>query len=68
MPTLVLSVPNISCDHCIMAIKRELGELSGVSQVEGDVEKKEVTVSYDTEETLAAIRSTLEEIGYPVAE
>jgi len=36
METMKLSVPNISCGHCVMTIKRELGEIKGVSKVEGD--------------------------------
>ncbi|MFO7598674.1 MAG: heavy-metal-associated domain-containing protein, partial [Candidatus Desulfacyla sp.] len=36
METTKLSIPNISCGHCVMAIKRELGELKGIAGVEGD--------------------------------
>jgi copper chaperone CopZ len=35
-----LSIPNISCGHCIMAIKNEPGEMEGVTKVEGDPQKK----------------------------
>ena len=62
------SVPNISCGHCVMAIQNELGEMDGVSKVEGDPAKKEVTVDWDTPATLEKIKSTLQEINYPAAE
>ena len=42
----VLSIPNISCDHCVMTIKREVGELEGVSSVEGDTEKKDSALKF----------------------
>ena len=60
-----LSIPNISCGHCVMSIQRELGEVEGISKVEGDPAAKEVTVEWDAPATLEEIRSTLKEINYP---
>lgn len=68
MASKTLKVPNISCEHCIRTIKREVGTLPGISAVEGDVETKEVTVVYDGERTLEKVIATLKEIGYPPAE
>jgi copper chaperone len=62
-----LLVPNISCGHCIMTIQRELGEIDGVKNVEGNPTTKEITVEWDTPATLESIKSTLKEINYPVA-
>ena len=67
MTTKTFNVPNISCDHCVMTIKRELGELAGVVSVEGDVDAKTVTVSWDAPATEDSIRSLLAEINYPAA-
>ena len=67
METKKLSVPNITCGHCVMTIQRELGEIEGVSNVEGDPTSKEVTVNYDAPATLERIQSTLREINYPAA-
>jgi len=47
METRKLSIPNISCGHCVMTIQRELGEINGVSKVEGDPTAKEITVEWD---------------------
>jgi copper chaperone len=66
--TKKLSVPNISCGHCVMAIKRELGEMKGVSKVEGDQRNKEITVTWDAPASLEKIRTTLREINYPAAD
>jgi copper chaperone len=68
METKKMSVPNISCGHCVMAIKRELGDIKGVSKVEGDSQRKEITVTWDAPASLEKIKSTLSAINYPVAE
>ena len=65
METKNFSIPNISCGHCVMAIKNELSEMEGVSKVEGDPGKKEVTVEWEKPATLAKIKETLQEINYP---
>ena len=61
-------VPNISCGHCVMAIKNELGDIKGVSKVEGNPNKKEITVEWDAPATLDKIKSALKEISYPAAD
>ena len=68
MASKVFSVPNISCDHCVMSIKRELSEMEGVFKVEGDAETKKITVEWDAPATLERLRSTLNEINYPAAD
>jgi copper ion binding protein len=68
METKTLSIPNITCGHCVMAIQRELGEIEGISKVEGDHDKKEIVVDWDAPATLEKIKSTLEEINYAAAD
>ena len=68
MEKKTLFIPNISCGHCVMAIKNELGEIKGVSTVDGNLDKKEVTVQWDTPATIEKIKETLKEINYPVAD
>jgi copper chaperone len=60
-----VNVPNISCGHCVNAIKNELSELPGVSSVEGDPAAKTITVSFQAPATLDNIKATLKEINYP---
>jgi copper chaperone len=67
MATKTFNVPNISCGHCVMTIKRELGELAGVTSVEGDVDAKTVTVAWDAPASEESIKSLLAEINYPAA-
>ncbi|MFC1891112.1 heavy-metal-associated domain-containing protein [Thermodesulfobacteriota bacterium] len=68
MENNTFSIPNISCGHCVMTIKNELSELDGVTKVEGDPEKKEITVDWDSPADLKKIKETLKEINYPAAE
>jgi copper chaperone CopZ len=67
MDKKTFSVPNISCGHCVMSIKRELSALQGVLKVEGNPQAKEITVEWDAPATLDKILSTLKEINYPAA-
>lgn len=60
-----LTIPNISCGHCVAAIKDELSELEGVGNVSGNPESKVMHVEWDAPATLAAIRDKLQEINYP---
>ncbi len=62
-----LHIPNISCGHCVMAIKNELNELEGVGTVEGDPENKSIAVEWEAPATLEIIRNTLNGINYPAS-
>jgi copper chaperone len=67
MDEITLSIPNISCHHCIMTIKRESGLVAGVEFVSGDVENKTATFRVAGDEALQALRAALAEAGYPAA-
>ena len=60
------NIPNISCGHCVMAVKNELNELAGIVNVEGDPQTKNVTVKYDEPANSDSIKAKLQEINYPV--
>lgn len=51
-----------------MTIQKELGEIEGISKVEGDPTTRKITVEWDTPATPAKIRATLKEINYPAAD
>jgi copper chaperone len=61
------SIPRISCGHCVMTIKNELLEMAGVRQVEGNPDKKTITVHWEAPATRQAILDLLGEINYPAA-
>ncbi|MBI4319973.1 MAG: heavy-metal-associated domain-containing protein [Chloroflexi bacterium] len=68
MEKATLKAPSISCGHCVMAIKRAVGQLEGVAGVEGDPTTKQVIVEYDPARvTLSRIEDTMATEGYPVA-
>jgi copper chaperone len=60
-----VSIPDISCGHCLANIKREAGEVNGVKSVEGDVESKQVTFTWDEPAQWEQIEAALKEAGYP---
>ena len=62
-----LSIPNISCGHCVMAIKNELQDMAGVKSVEGNPQAKTVDIEWDAPATMEKIKATLKEINYPAA-
>ena len=68
MDRITLKIPNISCGHCVMAIKNELSEMEGISRVEGDSGSREITVDWGSPASLDQIKSKLEEINYPSSE
>ena len=67
MAKKTFSIPNIYCGHCVSAIKSELGEMSGVTKVDGDPGAKSIDVEWDSPATEDQILDTLKEINYPAA-
>jgi copper chaperone len=64
---ITLSIPNISCNHCVMTVKRESGFVDGAEFVSGDVDGKTATFQVANDQALAALEAALAEAGYPVA-
>lgn len=65
MTTLTVNAPAISCAHCVHTIQNEIGELSGVQNVQANEQSKLVTVTYDQPASEQAIKDLMAEIGYP---
>ena len=59
-----LSIPTISCGHCIKSIERELGFVDGVEYISGDTDSKTVQVKYDNDAALDKAFAVLGEIGF----
>ena len=68
METTRFSISNISCGHCVKAIQNELGELAGVTSVEGDPGMKLIKVEWEAPATEEKLKATLKEINYPAAD
>lgn len=64
----VLSVPDVTCNHCVSAIEGAVGALDGVQSVKVDLERKDVTISYDAAVVApATILTAIQGEGYEVA-
>jgi copper chaperone len=64
---IVLSVPDISCEHCVNAIDGALKDVPGVEAVSTDIPTKKVHLRYDPNQvTLAKVEDILDDIGYTV--
>jgi copper chaperone len=64
----VLSVPEVSCEHCVKTINGALGQLSGVEAVSTDIPSKTVHLRYDPSQvSMDTIKATLDDAGYTVA-
>jgi copper chaperone CopZ len=69
MTSKTVTVPNISCGHCVATIEREVSALAGVSAVSGEPATRKVTISWDPETTdWVVIQDLMEEIEYPPTE
>ncbi len=62
-----LKVPSIVCGGCAGGIKKALGSVQGVRQVEVDINSKTVTVKHDQGLPREEIIKVLDGAGFPAA-
>lgn len=62
-----VTAPEIVCGGCASSIKKALGNVEGVSEVEVDVATKKVTVNHSGDVSRANIVDALDRAGYSVA-
>lgn len=63
----ILTVDGMSCGHCENAVKKAVGALNGVDEVNVDLKSKKVSVEYDPERVdIKTIKDTIEDQGYDV--
>ena len=68
MTKKLLTVPDISCEHCERAIKKALEPLEGVESVRVDIPAHVVSVEFDERRVgLDRIKEVLLAEEYPVA-
>ena len=61
--TTIVTAPEIVCGGCAGSIKKALGAVSGVSEVEVDVATKKVTVNHNENVSHETIVETLDRAG-----
>ncbi|GHO84039.1 heavy-metal-associated domain-containing protein [Dictyobacter formicarum] len=65
---MTLSVPDVSCEHCVKTINGALGALAGVEEVSTDIPTKSVHLRFDPDQvSLQQIEATLDDAGYTVS-
>lgn len=57
--------PDITCGGCASAIRKALGSVDGVNEVEVNVESKTITVDHASTVNREQIIETLERAGFP---
>jgi copper ion binding protein len=62
--TTILSVPEISCQHCVNAITKEVSRLQGVRNVQVDLATKRVSVDTSEQVSPAQLVEAINEAGY----
>lgn len=65
--TTTVTAPEIVCGGCAGSIKKALGNVEGVKDVEVDVATKKVTVNHDETVSREKIVDVLDRAGYSVA-
>lgn len=65
MAETVVTIEGMSCQHCVMAVKKALGGIPGV--IQSDVRVGNAVVKYDESKTKEAdIQTAIEKAGYKV--
>lgn len=66
MMASTLKVKGMTCQHCVMSVKKSLGKLDGIQNVAVDLQKGEVRFDNTKEVDPGLIKKSLEEAGYEV--
>jgi copper chaperone len=54
----------MSCQHCVVAVSEEVGQVEGVESVDVALETKQVTVRGQALDDDRALRAAIDEAGY----
>lgn len=68
MQTKTVSIPAISCGHCVHTVQNEVSDIAGVVSVVASEADQNATIQWDAPATWEQIRDLLIEIEYPAAE
>ncbi|WP_122818836.1 heavy-metal-associated domain-containing protein [Nocardioides pantholopis] len=65
--TTTYTVTGMTCGHCEMSVREEVGEIPGVQDVQASHETGAVVVTSDGPLDRAAVAAAVEEAGYALA-
>ncbi len=66
MTTSTYQVKGMTCDHCVQAVTKEISKLDGVTDVDIDLDRGQVTVASEQALSDDAVREAVDEAGYEV--
>lgn len=64
--TMTYNVDGMSCGHCVKTVTEGVGEITGVTEVQVDLENKKVTVTGDDSVDDTSVRETIDDLGFEV--
>lgn len=67
MTTTSYTVTGMTCDHCVAAVREEVGKVDGVSRVDVELASGRVTIESESPLDPAAVAAAVDEAGYEVA-
>jgi copper chaperone len=68
MTTSTYSVTGMTCEHCVGAVRAEIGRLPGVREVSVELASGLVSVHSDAPLEPAAVAAAVDEAGYELAD
>lgn len=67
MTTNTYTVTGMTCEHCVGAVRGEVSQIPGVTDVQVDLSTGQVTVTSDEPIDVETIRASVDEAGYELA-
>lgn len=64
--TETIEIVGMSCNHCIEKIKRFVGEVEGVEDMQISLENKTLKVSFNSPATLEQIKDAVLDSGFEI--
>lgn len=68
MTTTTYQITGMTCGHCEMSVREELGEIDGVTSVTASHEAGSAVVESAAPLDIAAVRAAIEEAGYELVD
>ncbi|MCX4097167.1 heavy-metal-associated domain-containing protein [Nocardia sp. alder85J] len=67
MATSTYTVTGMTCGHCVASVRKEIGGIPGVTEVDVDLDSGRVRVESTDPIDAAAVIAAVDEAGYQVA-
>ena len=63
-----IRVKGMTCQHCVMSVKKALSKLEGIQHVDVDLQQAEVRFDNTTGVASTLVKKAIEEAGYEVVQ